>query len=235
LKGDIVQYTDYIQEYGKLEAHKLSNAEVLAQYRIDTAACIAAVETSPAKLQHKHYYNEDKQLVRATACLETGEILEHKVFKAEPKPIIKSNGKTIATGALFWEVAAAKLNAEYANKVKEKASAASSPPKRGVKPKIVPNKVKGDIECFGSVTEWVESQPAVDNILFGATHLSTKTEWNEFDKPINTGLVFSVLKECDTINTTDTMELTGLSKSQAERINAVVRVVNTQYSNCRVI
>lgn len=214
---------DFYNKHNKTEPHKLN----VIEYLQDVASLLQEMQP----LTHLNSFYDG---IEAVVDVDTGEIV-FKPVKAL-KALIEAKPKAcIDTGKpLFWEVEAQRMNAEYANTIKAKAISASTL-KRGAKPKIVQNKVKGDIECFDSVNEWVDAQPAVDNILFGATHLSTKTEWNEFDKPINTGLVFSVLKECDTINTTDTMELTGLSKSQAERINAVVRVVNTQYSNCRVI
>lgn len=228
-----MQYEEYMQKYNKLEAHKLSNAEVLARYRIDTAACIAGVEASPVEVHHKYYRNEDKSRVRALVSLEAGEVLAQKIIKAEVKPVVKPNNTTIATGELFWEVAAAKLNAEYAHI--ERAKAQATPAKRGVKPIIAPNTVKDSIEGYSSVTEWIEAQPAVENILVGATNLNTKKTLTTYDKPIAQGDVFKILQHCDTISTTNTMELLGLGKSQAERINAVVRVVNTQLYNCRVV
>lgn len=230
-----MQYKEYKEKYGKLEAHELSNAEVLAQYRTDTAACIAAVEASILEAQIKYHYNANKQLVRATVCLETGEVLEQKIIKVEVKPVVKPNNTTIAEGALFWEVAAAKLNAEHAHIERVKAKAEAAPAKRGVKPIIVPNAVKDGIEGYSSVSEWLQAQPEVENILVGATHLNTKTVLTSYDKPIATGSLFKVLRYCDEISTPNTMELLEVSKSQAERINAVVRVVNTQLSNCRVI
>jgi hypothetical protein len=218
----------YHSKYKDIEARKLYG-EMLTQYLYDTQAALEYVAEYKPEVLHV-YHGQDKGVIE----LETGEIVFAPVKPS--KALIKAKPKTCidTEKPLFWEVDAQRMNDEYTNAIKAKAISTSTP-KRGAKPKIVQNKVKDSIEGYGSVTEWIESQPAVDNILFGATHLSTKTEWNEFDKPINTGLVFSVLKECDTINTTDTMALTGLSKSQAERINAVVRVVNTQYSNCRVI
>lgn len=212
-----MEYSVYKTKYDKLEACKLRNPDLLAQYRTDTAAAIALMEALPPTMVHKSYY-ENGQRTDASICLETGELLGLKTLKNQ-KVLANFGSNKISPKQLFWELDSDRLIVERNN--------AAPAPKPTNSTKLIENKVRVLIEQHTSIKDWIDAQPEVDNILVGAAHLNTKTELTSFDKPLNRGDLFHVLQQCDTISTYNTMALLNIGKSQAERINAAVRVAHT--------